>query len=139
MHDGSELHPNHGAPEGNDYANGNKGGAPPIGNTNAMKHGIYAARSTLRARISPKEKQWLEDMSATVARRIAMNERSTVDFEVARQSIGEDIAWLFYRKSLADTDIAKRGIDLDGRQLNPSVAHSRHLGQRIFRLLRNHH
>lgn len=48
-----------GAPEGNDFAEGNPGGGPPEGNTNAMKHGLHmTAERLLEAMDEPQRERF---------------------------------------------------------------------------------
>jgi hypothetical protein len=128
LHDKSGIPNTHGAPEGNQNAVGNSGGGAPVGNTNALTHGSYASRETLWSKMSAAEREWFEALREAVIHRLDSDQ----------ESVGEDVAWVLYRRSLADVDLAERGLVVEDRRMNPSFPRSRRLSSRAVDLLAKH-
>ncbi len=63
LRNGNERHV---APEGNDYAKGNKGGpGAPEGNTLALKHGVTADPTHLLDELEPDEQEFVEQLAGS--------------------------------------------------------------------------
>lgn len=104
------------APRGNDYANGNNGGAPE-GNQNAQRHGLFSERSGYYADLSDGEQDWIDSFTHSLLdrfRRYHDKDPDAFDRETLKH-----IAIDFHRTSEAndffsDAGLVHREIDMAG-------------------------
>lgn len=127
------------APEGNDFAVDNDGGAPE-GNQNAQTHGLDASRDGYFADLDDNEQRWIVDMHQSLLdryRRFNGSEPGRFDTESLKH-----IAIDFHRIANANGWFAEHGLvhdgDADDLRVSEWAAEIRKLNESIYERMDKH-
>jgi len=111
-----------GAPIGNSNAIGNAGGGAPEGNTNRKSHGVHCSLEKIDERAEGATAEFIDELEETIRK------RATVDPD----ELAREIPLRLIRHKRAIRDIQRRGWMLDDGSVNPMIATSRRILNRIF-------
>ncbi|WP_117595160.1 hypothetical protein [Haloprofundus halophilus] len=94
----------HGAPEGNDNALQNDGGAPPV-NGNAERHGLHADRSLYYQRLEDDEQAWVDGMVNAWLKDAPFTRENLAGLELLRKAAIDE-----HKRRKANDYIAAKGV-----------------------------
>lgn len=93
-----------GAPKGNQNAIGNSGGGAPKLNRNAWKHGAFADREKIDARLEGEGREFVDMMTESILKEAA---RTVPEMpSERREELAREMALLMYQRGIASGDIA---------------------------------